>query len=62
MTPKEKANELVERFDNEVFDDNDWYVSKQCAIIACDEMIDSEHLTPFTKRTRNILIYWQEVK
>jgi hypothetical protein len=41
MTPKEKAEELVNRFENETHSlvkDED---AKQCALIAVDEMIES---------------------
>jgi hypothetical protein len=56
-TPKQKAEELVDKFDNEVFDDNDWYMSKQCAVICCDEVINS-----MTVATSVHLPYWKEVK
>ena len=58
MTPKEKANELVDRMTfncNEC--DNDWN-AKQCALIAVDEIIkqtDDEHSEYSTN-------YWQQVK
>lgn len=57
MTPKEKAEELVEKFRIhqpvwEVEDD-----AKQCALIAVDEMIDM--LERFSNYKSE---YWREVK
>lgn len=53
MTPKEKANELIEKFKPNVYcyygsgmltdtydDDTALYFSKKCAIVAVDEIID----------------------
>ena len=37
MTPKEKANELVDKFSNEVLIDN--YEAKRCALIAVEEIL-----------------------
>ncbi len=58
MTPKEKAKELFEKFYG-ISDLNGFYTmstsqAKQCAIIACEEVIKychAEHIE-----------YWQEVK
>ena len=52
MTPKEKANELVDKFSNEVLIDN--YEAKRCALIAVDEVIQSYK--------DSWLQYWKEVK
>ena len=58
MTPKEKANELVDRFRLNVLDyENNGlnsFKAKQCALIAVNEMI--EHCNYANKW------YWQEVK
>ncbi len=64
MTPKEKAKELFNDFENIVFNEVDNYyakrdLSKQCALVAVDEV---------TKYLQDILVpnpfglYWQEVR
>lgn len=69
MTPKEKAEELVNKFYNYVFnpeshkDDNlKW--SKECALIAVDEIISL--MIKFHNRhiedNSNEIIFWEEVK
>jgi hypothetical protein len=59
MTPKEKAEELVDKFENYSFMDIDARISsfesaKQCALIAVDEIIES--------CIRKFEWYWIEVK
>lgn len=61
MTPKEKANELVDKNYDEMFYLRDGYNSsdifktaKQCALIAVDELINHCHVVN--------IVYWQEVK
>lgn len=61
MTPKEKAEQLIERFRMNVLDYegcsiND-HKAKQCALIAVDEVINSELYKWLEDE-----IYWQEVK
>lgn len=61
MTPKEKAEQLVERFRMNVLDYegcsiND-HKAKQCALIAVDEIINSALFKWLEDE-----IYWQEVK
>ena len=62
MTPKEKAQELIDKFEKETeHQDSHWdtfEVSKQCAIICVDEII--EYLP--RKKTNTHLWYWKEVK
>ena len=41
MTPKEKANELIERFSRHTEPSDRKHEAIQCAIIAVDEIIDS---------------------
>lgn len=53
MTPKEKANELVDKFYPLL---DGVYTSKQCALIAVDEMIDN---APLLSEKKN---YWREVR
>ena len=62
MTPKEKANELVDKmFDVDYFDDYEestmiYKHAKQCALIAVNEMLDV--LNQLTLEYE----YWAEVK
>ena len=51
MTPKEKAKELVDKYD---FDHNEFDYSKEYALIAVDELIDNVH--------NSQVPYWIEVK
>ena len=53
MKPKEKAKELVDRY---YFVDDYHSFSKQCALIAVDEIINLDY---FSEEGRE---YWQEVK
>lgn len=62
MTPKEKAQQLIAKFNNEHIKDT--YViyqnvdeSKRCALIAVDEIIKIERITIGINKN-----YWQEVK
>lgn len=59
MTPKEKAKELFEKFDNLLICSMDvnWDAeSKQCALIAVDEILNVPELS-FNQND-----YWREVK
>ena len=68
MTPKEKANELVQVYFNEVSDANpleDILVSaKRCALICVDEMIESAYDIEWEKKEEAIskLKFLKEVK
>jgi hypothetical protein len=59
MTPKDKAKELVDKFYNYTMDvfiiSKSLECSKQCALIAVDEVLENSHTNTFT-------IYWKEVK
>lgn len=66
MTPKEKAEELVDKFRNEILsflgdrikDQN----AKRCALIAVDELIKIHYLLTNTNDTSPSINYWKEVK
>lgn len=60
MTPKEKAKELVEKYDETLTYIESKSKAKQCALIAVDEII-SIKLLWFQKDTES-LDYWKEVK
>jgi hypothetical protein len=70
MEAKEKAKELVNKYDCinfEISAYKNWVeAAKQCALIAVEELINStvDYLYPQSKFTRNTLKreYWQEVK
>ena len=76
MTPKEKAEELVDKFHIKVyvsFIENSipsvinalmlYNSAKQCALIALDEIIMSNpHSNPFNTNVYSTMGYWQEVK
>ena len=57
MTPKEKADELVERLYG-CAEINE-YTAKRCALIAVDEILN---LASFYNDTQGEVTYWQEVK
>ena len=68
MTPKEKAQELVESFAETikpitygVLIERDWQSAKQCALIAVDEIINMS-LCAGCKDCCIDINYWQEVK
>jgi hypothetical protein len=55
MTPKEKARELVDKFYNATDDHwNQWYVAKQCALIAVEEI---QNVISLQKTTLSICAY-----
>ena len=68
MTPKEKAQELVDKFRINVLDDEgsglNTFKAKQCAVIAVDEIL--WHIIKYSDSSKEYVIenseYWQEVK
>jgi len=68
MTPKEKAKELFDKYADE-FNFDDTYrgyreQSKQCALITCNEVLNSynEEKSNGYIISDKIIPYWQEVK
>jgi hypothetical protein len=68
MTPKQKAKELVEKFqdidsDAEMFDDFKMsiFYAQRCALISVDEMINYLSESDWAL-INNKAIYWREVK
>ena len=61
MTPKEKAQELVDKYvaltENWVYGINDWNHKKQCAMIAVDEILNNKSIMLVGGRK-----YWETVK
>jgi hypothetical protein len=66
MTAKEKAQELVGKFFNQVEDVSNYKeLQKQCALIAVEEIMYSYPTDPYkTLQPTNIapLVYWRKVK
>ena len=75
MTPKEKAEELVDKFyqttPNEYFVNEpigikgrykSWEQAKQCALIAVDEILKENLELPDEPETVVRYLFWQEVK
>ena len=56
MTPKEKAKELVDKYD---FDHNEFDYSKEYALIAVDEIIESMDSVMLPNPFKQ---YWNKVK
>ena len=67
MTPKEKANELVNRYAiylraNLMYDEDAEEDAKQCALIAVDEILE-DNVDDMSEELFDIRIeYWQSVK
>jgi hypothetical protein len=63
MTPKEKANQLVLKFEESLFGydvfDDDWVKCINCALIAVDEILK---VVSIYNDTQAEVTYWQEVK
>jgi hypothetical protein len=62
MNAKEKALELVDKFENYSFIDieqkiSSFYTAKQCALIAVDEMLNSMSI-----QSTDECQYWEEVR
>jgi hypothetical protein len=69
MTAKDKAKELVEKFieHTQEWDEidgyvNDVYNSKQCALIAVDEILDDDVYDMSEELFEKRINYWEEVK
>lgn len=63
MTPIEKAQELITKFNKagiSSFKEAEIHSSKQCAIILCNEFIQWEISPQFAKSDK--MKYWEEVK
>ena len=70
MEPKLKAQELLKSMYGNIFDggqyedsEDSWYRSKQCALIAVDEILsDYKNYLMHENTEYKGLMYWQEVK
>ncbi len=61
MTPKEKARELVDRYNKTVNTITNKPI-KQCALIAVDEIIYADWYIPTFEDYKKWTSYWKEVK
>ena len=65
MIPKEKARELVDKyyhlFSVELENTIDYRESKQCALIAVDEILNIDNIKPYILHI-GIIEFWQQVK
>jgi hypothetical protein len=64
MTPKEEAKELVNKFvslDNDIFCSVNYPYSKQCALIAVDEILNTIEYSSQADELSKVN-YWQEIK
>ena len=61
MTPKEKAEELVEIYDSTLTYLESKLKAKQCALIAVDEILNNIDFTSMINGTDDYN-FWQEVK
>lgn len=67
MTPQEKAKELVDKFQKQIFfeitDERlDINESKGCALIAVEEILDVDYYDMSEELFDNHIEYWEQVK
>ena len=69
MTPKEKAKELVWKYYHQIehtmsneYSDKCWELSKQCLLIAVNEILKENLELPDEPETVIRYLFWQEVK
>ena len=66
MTPKQKAEELFDKMCTNNGDEHHhctYYVAKQCALIAVDEILDLKHIVSLRRNMHEMeLEYWEQVK
>ena len=69
MTPKEKAKELVWKYYHQIehtmsneYSDKCWKLSKQCLLIAVNEILKENLELPDEPETVIRYLFWQEIK
>ena len=63
MTPKEKAEELVNKFFiQEMKYYNNLYTAKECALLAVNEIINCDYFFKSFEDTKQFTKYWYEVQ
>ena len=66
MNPKEKAKELVDKFEKQIYNefatDEKWFNCICCALIAVDEILEIDMFDMSQELFENHCDYWQDVK
>lgn len=62
MIPKEKAEQLVNKFYNTIYLDMDYNQAKYAAIIAVDEILDEFHMHDYSDYMEHRFQYFRQVK
>ena len=70
MTPKEKAEELVDTYKFVLWSEDTQCgeeilctgIAKRCALIAVDEILDVDYFNMSEEHFENIMEYWEQVK
>jgi hypothetical protein len=70
MTPKEKAEELVDTYKFVLWSEDTQCgeeilctgIAKRCALIAVDEILDVDYFDMSEEHFENIMEYWEQVK
>lgn len=68
MTPQEKAEQIVDKYlevlpsRNPIMYIGDIETAKQCALVAVDELMQSDWYIPTREEHNKWVQYWQEVK
>jgi len=60
-TPKEKAEELISKFDK-LFANSYLNINKNCALICVDEIIKEHTFIYYKPEYEDIINYWNKVK
>jgi len=64
MTPKEKAIELMDNFEDELMECDTYFLEtakQRCALIAVDEILNIDSVKPYILH-KEIIEFYQEVK
>jgi hypothetical protein len=64
MTPKEKAEDLIYSFENDLMECDTYFLDaamKKCAIISVDEILNIDNTKPYILH-KEIIEFYQEVK
>jgi hypothetical protein len=64
MTPKEKAIELMDNFEDELMECDTYFLEtakQKCALIAVDEILNIDNIKPYILH-KEIIEFYQDVK
>ena len=62
LSPKDKAQELADKFDRNITVRDIEGLSKQCALICCNEILEGLAIGTFATSSVDAYEYWQQVK